>query len=314
MTIDCLDLAAGQRLGVVGESGSGKTMAAMSIAGLAPGVVDVKGSIRLNGQETIDMTDRQLAASRRGLVGVIFQDPQRALNPMMRVGRQVAEAIRLHRRQSRAHIRARVLELLEQVQLPDPQKLMRRYPHQLSGGQRQRVMIAIAIACRPKLLIADEPTTALDATVQKEILELINDLSVQHNMGLLFVSHDLGVVRAVSEYMAVLYGGRLMEMGPIGHVLERSRHRYTEALIASNPGRVCVGTSEIGLGRRFIPIEGNVPSPGAFPQGCRFRGRCRHELPACVEEPRLTLLEDGHAFRCWNPTIMREAESHGSAC
>lgn len=313
VSIDHLDLAAGQRLGIVGESGSGKTITAMSIVGLAPPSGQVKGSILLDGMETVGMTDKQLAVTRRGKVGVIFQDPQRALNPMMRVGKQVGEAIRLHNRQPRARIRDRVVELLEQVRLPDPAHLARRYPHQLSGGQRQRVMIAMAIACRPKLLIADEPTTALDATVQQGILELINDLSAQQGMALLFVSHDLGVVRSVSEHMAVLYGGQLMEIGPADDVVTNSRHRYTEALIASNPGRVRVKPGESLVGQRFKPIEGNVPPIGSFPEGCRFRGRCAHELAACSEEPSLTFVASGHAFKCWNPTGREKVGSYDAA-
>ena len=193
VSIDALDLPAGRRLGIVGESGSGKTLTAMSIAGLQPRDAVVGGSIRFDGQEIVGMPPGRLAALRGSQIGVVFQDPLRALNPTMRIGRQVAEAFRLHEDLPRADRRTRVLDLLRQVQLRDPEGLYRRYPHQLSGGQRQRVLIAIAIACRPKLLIADEPTTALDVTVQKGILELLVELSDAHDMGLLFVSHDLGL-------------------------------------------------------------------------------------------------------------------------
>ncbi|ASR36066.1 hypothetical protein BAY61_14830 [Prauserella marina] len=301
LAVDQLSLGEGERLGVVGESGSGKTMLAMGVAGLLPRQARVTGSIRFEGTDLAGLRGRQRAAARRGRVGVVFQDPQQALNPMMRVGRQIGEALRLGAGRAAA-ARSRVAESLAEVRLPAPAELMRRYPHQLSGGQRQRVLLAMAMACRPALLIADEPTTALDATVRVEILELIDELSAAHRMAVLFVSHDLGVVRKVSDRIAVLYGGTLMEQGPSADIVERPLHRYTEALIAANPG---APDPDEPRGRRFGTIEGSVPPAGEFPSGCRFRDRCPHETDRCSVPPPRAEARRGHVFRCWNP-VTRE--------
>lgn len=313
VSIDALDLPAGRRLGIVGESGSGKTLTAMSIAGLQPRDAVVGGSIRFDGQEIVGMPPGRLAALRGSQIGVVFQDPLRALNPTMRIGRQVAEAFRLHEDLPRADRRTRVLDLLRQVQLRDPEGLYRRYPHQLSGGQRQRVLIAIAIACRPKLLIADEPTTALDVTVQKGILELLVELSDAHDMGLLFVSHDLGVVRSVTEHVAVVYGGNLVETGPGDVVIDRPSHQYTQALVAANPGQAAVTEIDDLLDTPLQTISGSVPPLGGFPSGCRFRGRCPAEVDACSEVPPVTRGAHGHRFRCWSPAHVTEGTVDGLA-
>lgn len=299
--IDALDVPAGGRLGLVGESGSGKTMTAMSIVGLVPAEAVVEGSITFDGRELLGRSERDMSKVRGAEIGVVFQDPSRALNPMMRIGRQISEAIRLHVDLSRPQRKERVIDLLRQVQLPEPERILRRYPHQLSGGQQQRVLIAIAIASDPKLLIADEPTTALDVTVQEDILRLLVRLSEERSMGLLFVSHDLGVVRFVCDHIAVVYGGNLVEFGPTDDVVERSRHRYTDALLAANPGIPMADEIEQFVGRRLDVIRGSVPALGGFPAGCRFRKRCDHETDACSEPPPITELEGGHAFRCWNP-------------
>lgn len=301
VSIDHCVLGTGQRLGLVGESGSGKTMTAMSLAGLQPAEAVLSGSIRFDGQEIVGRTDRQLAQVRGSRIGVIFQDPLRALNPVIRVGRQVAEAIRLHHRMPSPAVRARVLELFEQVQLADPAAIARRYPHQLSGGQRQRVLIAMAIAARPRLLIADEPTTALDVTVQKAILDLLLSLSAEHEMALLFVSHDLGVVRAVSDRVAVLYGGQLVETGPADEVIGEPRHRYTEALIATNPGHSLTTGLETTMGQPLTVIPGSVPAAGRFPSGCHFRGRCGHADETCAETPPVVNITPEHEHKCWHP-------------
>jgi peptide/nickel transport system ATP-binding protein len=300
--IDSLDLPTGRRVGLVGESGSGKTMTAMSIVGLQPTDATVTGSITFEGNELLGQSDAAIAKIRGREIGLILQDPARALDPMMRIGRQVSEAIRLHLDLSRAEVKERVLSLLKQVQLPEPELLLRRYPHQLSGGQQQRVLIATAIACDPKLLIADEPTTALDVTVQEGILELLVQLSEERGMGVLFVSHDLGVVRFVCEEIAVVYGGQLVEVGPTNDVVRNSRHRYTESLLAANPGIPDSDELEAFVGRRLKVIRGSVPALGDFPSGCRFRNRCDFESEACSEPPLTTRTEDGHRFRCWNPS------------
>lgn len=301
VAIDELDITEGRRAGLVGESGSGKSMTAMSISGLQPREAKVSGSVRFKGQELVGMRDQELAGVRGSEIGVIFQDPLRALNPMMRIGRQVAEAIRMHSSVSRRDARERVVDLFRQVHLPDPEGMLRRYPHQISGGQRQRVLIAVAIASEPSLLIADEPTTALDVTVQRGILELLVDLSEKRDMALLFVSHDLGVVQAVCQDVAVIYGGRLVEFGPGDDVLGSPHHRYTEALIGANPGET--GSDDLGdlLGRPLTIIPGSVPPVGQFPDGCRFRGRCAFELDRCAEDPPSVQVSAQHRHRCWNP-------------
>ncbi len=234
--IEALTIAAGRRVGLVGESGSGKSLTAMSIAGLQPREAVLSGSILHDGRELIGLTDREMARIRGAQIAFIPQDPTRALNPTTRIGKQVEEALRLNTDLSSRAVRKRTLELLEQVQLPDVEALAYRFPHQISGGQQQRVLIAMAIAAQPKLLIADEPTTALDVTVQNEILRLIVDLSTSHRMSVLFVSHELGVVRAVCDEIGVIYGGQLVEFAGCDEILNHPRHRYTEALIGANPG------------------------------------------------------------------------------
>ena len=299
VSIEHLSIPAGRRLGLVGESGSGKTMTAMSIIGLLPREAVVTGSVKFSGVEMVNRSERDLSNLRGSEIGTIFQDPLRALNPTMRVGKQVGEALRLHNTVPRKDVKRRTAELLDQVQLPDSEVLARRYPHQRSGGQRQRVLIAMAIACDPKLLIADEPTTALDVTVQKEILELLARLSTERGMAVLFVSHDLGVIQAISDHVAVLYGGSLVETGPTDQIVGSPRHRYTEALIRVNPGHP--EDIAASLGKPLVTIKGSVPSLGAFLPGCRFRGRCPHEVDRCEAQPPVTEATEEHTFRCWNP-------------
>jgi len=301
VSIDALDIPAGERLGLVGESGSGKTMTAMSILRLLPDEAEVSGSITFDGVSLLDCSDSEMSKIRGKDIAVVFQDPARALNPMMRIGRQIAEGIGLHMKMSKQMLRAKVLSLLQQVQLPDPETLLRRYPHQLSGGQQQRVLIAIAIACDPKLLIADEPTTALDVTVQEEILRLLVSLSEERHMSLLFVSHDLGVVRFVCDRIAVAYGGKIVEMGPTDEIVDHPQHRYTSALLGANPGIPASEHIEQFVGQRLEVIPGSVPAQGSFPAGCRFRNRCNAATEQCTSEPALTELEGGHRFHCWNP-------------
>jgi peptide/nickel transport system ATP-binding protein len=301
INIEALDIASGQRMGLVGESGSGKTITAMTIIGLLPTEAVVSGSITFEGRELIGLSDAEMSELRGRNIGVVFQDASRALNPTMRIHRQVSEVLRLHKDLSRAEIRGRVMELLTQVQLADPEAIFTRYPHQLSGGQQQRIMIAIAIASGPQLLIADEPTTALDVTVQEGILELLVQLSEDRDMGLLFVSHDLGVVRSVSDFMAVVYGGHLVEFGPADDVVNRPYHRYTAALVAANPGLMGSQEARSLVSQHLDTIDGSVPALGAFPSGCRFRGRCRFEIAQCASEPPVTVIDSDRRFKCWNP-------------
>ena len=301
--IDRLALEPGTRLGLVGESGSGKTMTATAIAGLLPDEARVSGSIRFAGRELLTMDDRQLSEIRGRKIGFVFQDPARSLNPMMRVGRQVSESIRLHTGLKKAAVTDKVIGLLEQVQLPDPPTLARRYPHQLSGGQQQRVMIAAAIAADPELLIADEPTTALDVTVQEGILRLLISLSEQRKMSVLFVSHDLGVIRFVCDRVAVIYGGHIVETGWVEDVIAHPKHRYTNALLAANPGMPKDANFSAFIGQRLQTIPGSVPAVGNFPTGCRFRNRCAHATEACTAAPEPVTVGRDHRYSCWNPAV-----------
>lgn len=301
--IDHLDLQPGSRLGLVGESGSGKTMTVKAVAGLLPDEAKISGSVMFNGQNLLALSDREFAKVRGNQIGFIFQDPARSLNPMMRIGKQVSESIRIHTDLKGDAVTDKVIDLLRQVQLPDPESLVRRYPHQLSGGQQQRVMIAAAIASNPDLLIADEPTTALDVTVQEEILRLLISLSEERKMSLLFVSHDLGVIRFVCDRVAVIYGGNVVESGRVEDVVTRPMHRYTSALLAANPGMPKDDNFSSFIGKRLQTISGSVPAAGKFPSGCRFRNRCQFATEACSSIPSVVTTEDEHRYLCWNPGI-----------
>ena len=300
--IDHLDLQSGSRLGLVGESGSGKTMTVKAIAGLLPDDTKISGSIKFDGRDLLTLSDREFANVRGNKIGFVFQDPARSLNPMMRIGKQVSEAIRIHTDLKGSAVTEKVIDLLGQVQLPDPASLLRRYPHQLSGGQQQRVMIAAAIAADPDLLIADEPTTALDVTVQEEILHLLISLSEKRKMSLLFVSHDLGVVRFVCERVAVIYGGNIVESGRVDEVVNNPLHRYTSALLAANPGMPKDNNFSAFMGKRLQTITGSVPAVGKFPSGCRFRNRCQFATDECSTVPPTVTTDSDHQYLCWNPS------------
>ena len=300
--IDHLDLQSGSRLGLVGESGSGKTMTVKAVAGLLPDDTKISGSIKFDGRDLLTLSDREFANVRGNKIGFVFQDPARSLNPMMRIGKQVSEAIRIHTDLKGSAVTEKVIDLLGQVQLPDPASLLRRYPHQLSGGQQQRVMIAAAIAADPDLLIADEPTTALDVTVQEEILHLLISLSEKRKMSLLFVSHDLGVVRFVCERVAVIYGGNIVESGLIEEVVTNPLHRYTSALLAANPGMPKDNNFSAFMGKRLQTITGSVPAVGKFPSGCRFRNRCQFATDECSTVPPTVTTDSDHQYLCWNPS------------
>lgn len=235
VALDRLEVASGERLGIVGESGSGKTLSVMSILSLLPPEMEVTGSIRYLGRELLGQSEKQLRDVRGREIGMVFQDPGRSLNPTMKVGHQLTETLRLHTSFPRAEVTRRVLSLMERVNLPHPKLMLSRYPHELSGGQQQRVMIAMAIACGPRLLIADEPTTALDVTVQQGVLDLLLELSEEQQMALIFVSHNLGVVQALCQRIAVMYQGRLVEVGPTAQILSAPHEDYTRSLLAANP-------------------------------------------------------------------------------
>ncbi|MFI6394837.1 ABC transporter ATP-binding protein [Nonomuraea sp. NPDC050540] len=280
------DIAPGERVGLIGESGSGKSLTALSLMGLLPEGVSASGTAVLGGHRLLGVPEKRLKGLRGRTVSMVFQEPMTALNPLMRVGAQVAEVMTLHGR-DRAAARARTLDLLDRVRLPHPAQIARAYPHQLSGGQRQRVMLAIALANEPDLLICDEPTTALDVTVQKQMLDLIAEVAP----ALLFITHDLAVVAAMCERVLVMYGGRVVESGPMREVFTRPRHRYTEGLLDAS--------RLTPRGTRLPTIKGSVPSAGAFPEGCVFRNRCPYADPRCETEPALT--GEAHGYACWHP-------------
>ncbi|MEV6034534.1 ABC transporter ATP-binding protein [Nonomuraea sp. NPDC052116] len=279
-------IAPGERVGLIGESGSGKSLTALSLMGLLPEGVTASGTATMGGNDLVGVPESRLKRLRGQDVSMVFQEPMTALNPLMRIGAQVAEVMTLHGT-PRARAREKALDLLERVRLPEPAQIARAYPHQLSGGQRQRVMLAIALANEPSLLICDEPTTALDVTVQKQMLELIAEVAP----ALLFITHDLAVVASVCERVLVMYGGRVVESGPIREVFTRPRHRYTEGLLAAS--------RLTPRGTRLPTIKGSVPPAGQFPGGCVFRNRCPHATAECETVPALT--GDGHAHACWHP-------------
>jgi peptide/nickel transport system ATP-binding protein len=288
-------LERGQTLGLVGESGSGKSMLALALMGLLPDGARVDGSIRLDGQELVGLPDAAMCALRGRRLAMVFQEPMTALNPVHTVGRQIAEPLRLHQGLRGAEAQARALHLLERVRLPQAAARLHAYPHQLSGGQRQRVMIAIALACGPDLLIADEPTTALDVSTQAQILDLLAELVQALGMALLLVSHNLGVVAQTTRHMQVMYGGTLVEGGPTAQVFAHPSHPYTRGLFAARPRLDAVP------GTRLPTLPGKVPELADLPPGCPFADRCDRQVPACHQEPPLQAMGPRHAVRCVRP-------------
>jgi peptide/nickel transport system ATP-binding protein len=289
----------GECLGIVGESGSGKTMTALSIMRLLPsGGAVVGGRIVVDGTDVATLSDSGMEDVRGNQIGMIFQDPLTSLNPTMTIGDQIAESVRLHRGASKQQALARAVEVLGLVGMPKPEERVSNYPHQLSGGMRQRVMIAMALACEPKLLIADEPTTALDVTIQKQILELIDSLRQRLQMAVILVTHDLGVIAGRADRVAVMYAGRIVETAPTEVLFSRPRHPYTEALFEALPEKA--GDAEAV--RRLYNIPGQPPDLTAPPPGCKFAPRCRYARESCVKaEPGLTDLDGAHLFRCYYP-------------
>jgi peptide/nickel transport system ATP-binding protein len=287
-------LEGGRRVGLIGESGSGKTLTALAIMGLLPDGLSATGSVLYSGRDLLALSEEELCRLRGDRLAMVFQEPLSALNPVMRVGDQVAEPLRIHREAGSAEARRQALELLRRVQIPDPADRMRAYPHQLSGGQRQRAMIAMAIACSPDLLLADEPTTALDVTVQAQVLRLLNRLVDEEGATLLLITHDLPVVAQVCERVMVVYGGHIVEEGSVEEVFERPRHPYTRGLLDAIPP-----LEEELPDRHLKAIPGTVPGLGDFPAGCPFRNRCPRADQVCVEMPPLA--GDGHAVACWHP-------------
>jgi oligopeptide/dipeptide ABC transporter ATP-binding protein len=287
------DLPRGSALALVGESGSGKSLSALAIMGLLPpGVQVAGGSVSLFGQDSSRLSKRDWRRLRGTRLAMIFQDPMTSLDPCFKVGAQIVETILAHEDMSRADARARAIELLEQVQIPDPQARLHAYPHELSGGLRQRVMIAAALALRPEILIADEPTTALDVTTQAAIVSLVDDLRRDLDLGVLWITHDLGVVSQLADRVAVLYAGEMVECATKDEIFAAPRHPYTVGLIDS--ARVREPGIPFGL------IRGSVPEPGAWPTGCRFAPRCPIAQDACATHPQASAGEE-HMTRCHFP-------------
>jgi oligopeptide/dipeptide ABC transporter ATP-binding protein len=287
----------GELLGLVGESGCGKSITALSLMRLvgAPGRI-AGGEVWFGGENLLAASDARMRAIRGDDIAMIFQDPMTSLNPVYTVGEQIAEALRLHRNLNRRRAREAAIEAMREVAIPDPARRADDYPHQLSGGMRQRVMIAMALACDPRLLIADEPTTALDVTIQAQILELIDGLRRTRNLAVLLITHDLGVVAEVADRVAVMYTGRIVEESPVAELFARPKHPYTEGLLRSVPKLTEAGVKRAG---RLSTIEGTVPKPTNLPEGCHFAPRCPHRMPRCTEgDLPLYKLEGGVSVRC----------------
>src|SRR5437773_3324297 len=287
----------GELLGLVGESGCGKSMTALSIMRLiAPPGKIVGGEILFDGKNLLRLSNGDMRDVRGNDIALIFQDPMTSLNPVFTVGEQIAEALRLHRGLSRQAARAAAVAAMREVSIPDPALRADDYPHQLSGGMRQRVMIAMALACDPKLLIADEPTTALDVTIQAQILELLNDLRQTRNLAVLLITHDLGIVAEVADRVAVMYTGKIVEESPVDDLFARPKHPYTEGLLRSVPR---LTARDVAKAQRLQTIEGVVPKPTALPPGCHFEPGCPYRMPRCREgEIRLYPAGEGILVRC----------------
>jgi oligopeptide/dipeptide ABC transporter ATP-binding protein len=287
-------LERGRTLALVGESGCGKSLTGLALLRLVPppGQVDATSVIRLEGQDLMALDEAAMRRVRGGRIGMVFQDPMTSLNPVLTVGDQISEAVRAHRPDSRQEARARAELLLEDVGIADPRRRLDEYPHQLSGGMRQRVMIAIALAAEPDVIIADEPTTALDVTVQAQILELLDHLRQKRGMAVLLITHDLGVVAGRADDMCVMYAGQIVERASTRQVFEAPAHPYTRGLFGSVP-------TIAGPRERLTPIAGSVPPPTAWPTGCRFAPRCPVRFARCDTMPPLRRAAPGQDARCW---------------
>lgn len=288
---------AGETVGIVGESGCGKSVTALSIMGLidAPGKIDA-GNISFCGEELLDKDRHEMRKIRGSQIGMIFQEPMTSLNPLLTVGEQISEVVRFHQKMDRRRARDQAVKLLKYVGIPAPEKRIDEYPHQFSGGMRQRVMIAIVLSCNPKLLIADEPTTALDVTIQAQILQIMKQLNTEKGMTILLITHDLGIIAEMAERVIVMYAGEIVEEAHVRTIFKEARHPYTKGLLASIP--------QLASGKqRLTAIPGSVPRPTDYPLGCRFHPRCPDAREVCRGfSPPLRQLGDGRRIKCWMRT------------
>ena len=288
-----VSIEAGDTLAIVGESGSGKTQAVMSIMGLLAENGYASGKALFKGEDLLQMSTAELNTHRGREIAMIFQDPMTSLNPYLRIEKQMIEVVRHHKGLDKAEARAQAVEMLRAVRIPDPERRMRQYPHEFSGGMQQRVMVAMGLLCEPDLLIADEPTTALDVTVQSQITHLMNALRKQSNTAIILITHDLGVVAGLCDRVLVMYAGEAVECGSVEQIYYDPKHPYTQGLLKSVP------RLDQPLVREMHAIPGNPPNLLALPEGCKFRDRCPHAFEACKKEPPMQLDEDQHSFRCF---------------
>ena len=296
-----LDVGPGEVLGIVGESGSGKSLTLRAMLGLLPPEAEITGEVSWHGRDLLACPEPELRKIRGGEIAMVFQEPMTALNPVLTIGLQITESLKVHRGMRGAAARTRAVQLLDLVGIPAAAQRMKNYPHEFSGGMRQRAMIAIALAAAPKLLLADEPTTALDVTIQDQILKLLLRLRDELGMGIVIVTHDLGVIAGTCDKVAVLYAGRVMESGPVTSIFARPRHAYTLGLLRSIP--------DAAHARKRLPgIGGLPPDPRALPAGCRFAPRCAFVIEACrVDDKPLCAVEAGHASACIRADAMAAA-------
>jgi peptide/nickel transport system ATP-binding protein len=297
---------AGEILGIVGESGCGKSVSALSVMGLVPDPPGhVEGSVRLNGRELVGLPEKDMQAIRGSAISMIFQEPMTSLDPVMRIGRQIAEPLLVHRGLSWGEAGALALDLLKRMHIPDAERRAGEYPHQLSGGMRQRVMIAMALACRPAVLLADEPTTALDVTIQAQILDLLLDLRRELATAIVLITHDLGVIAETADKVVVMYAGRKVEEAPVSALFARPQHPYTAGLLAAVPRLARPGAPQR---TRLAEIDGVVPALDRAIVGCRFAPRCRIATERCGrEDPPLEAKHDRHFAACWHSERVAEA-------